>query len=584
MTSWPRFRARTAALAHAAQGATLGRWDIAALLASLAIVIGIRVQLLLVTDFPINDGALFFVFLQAVARTFPHLPSMVDYNGLSIPFAYPPLSFWISAIAVRMGADPLGLVHRLPILMNIAWVLLFASLLLRTGCSRLFTAVAVLVFGTTFRSFEWLVMGGGLSRGFGSLFLLLALHALLPAGLWREGSGWNWRRVVLGGLGIGATLLSHLEWGILCTFLALVCLVLAQPRPLPFLKAAFAMGFVSALLVVPWIASVLQVHGMAPFRAASQTSAWSFNAVPESGRMLMRNATLLLPFVLFGAVLLATTRQVFWLALLVAAALLIPRSGETPLVLGVGVLAATGLLGLLVAVARWPSRLARPAAAALAVAAIALTGLRALETQPRDDHFTVLPPEVRSAMAWVARTHPGERFTVVREAPWYYNAGAEWFPVLAHAISTTTVQGREWLPDKDFDRVYQAVDELNESHSCDALLRSVQAFPRAGFVWAEGVDLRARAQLYDFLHRRKSLGERLASLQRRIRGQPLLAQADPSSALHGPSTAAGCFEAAGWPEVHANARVRIFRAPGTDPAVAQGSGGGTAPKTAQSRP
>jgi hypothetical protein len=567
LPSWSRLPDRAAALALDARTATLGRWDGALLLAVLAIAISLRVQLLVGADFPINDGALFLVFVESVARTFPHLPQSVHYNGLTIPFAYPPLAFWVSGAAVRLGAEPLAVVQNLPTLMNIGWVLLFAALLLRCGHSRLFTAIALLVFATTFRSYEWLVMGGGLSRGFGSLFLLLALHALLPPGLWRDGPGWNWKRLVLGGLCVGATVLSHLEWGILCTFSALACVALAKPKVLPFVVAAVVLGAVSSLLVLPWIASVVHVHGLAPFRAASQTSAWNIHAIPESERMLTRNAMVLLPFVLFGTVLVLRTRGVFWVLFMAAAALLIPRSGETPLVLGIGVLAATGLIAVVLAVARWPTPLARPAAAAVALVALALTGLRAFDAQRRDAHFTSLPHDVRAAMAWVAATHPGERFAVVREAPWFYNASAEWFPVLAHATSATTVQGREWLPDQDFDRVYQAVEQLNESTTCEDLLRSLQVLPRVDYVWAEGVDLRARSDLQDFMHRRKTLGERFTSLKHRLRGQPLLEQRDPAGALHGQDTAAGCFETAGWHEVHANALVRIFRVPAQGAAV-----------------
>ena len=560
--SWSRSLHRAAALARDAQAASLGPWDAAVLLASLAIAVGIRVQLLLGADFPINDGALFLVFVDAVARTFPHLPATIDYNGLTIPFAYPPLAFWVSGAAVRLGAAPLTLVQDLPILMNIGWVLLFAGLLLRCGASRLFTAVAVLVFGTTFRSYEWLVMGGGLSRGFGSLFLLLALHALLPPGLWRERAGWHWTRLVLGGLCIGGAVLSHLEWGILCTFGALACVVLARPKLLPFVTAGLVLGAVSSLVVLPWIASVLHAHGLAPFRAASRTSAWNIRAIPEGARMVTRNAMELLPLVLFGAVLVLRTRAVFWVVFMAASAVLIPRSGETPLVLGIGVLGATGLIAVVLAVARWPWPAARPAAAAVALAALALTGLRAVDSARRDVHFAALPPDVRSAMAWVAATHPGARFAVLREAPWFYNAGAEWFPVLARATSATTVQGREWLPHQDFDRVAQAVERFNDSTSCDAVLRSVQAFPRVDYVWVEGIDLRARADLQAALQRHRTLGERLASFERRLRGQPLLDQPDPAGALRGTDTVAGCLDAAGWPEVHANRLVRIFRAPG----------------------
>ncbi|CAA9441409.1 MAG: hypothetical protein AVDCRST_MAG51-3316 [uncultured Ramlibacter sp.] len=567
MLSWPRFSSAFD-FAQAARTATLTRVDTVILLASLGAVLGIRLQLLLGTDFPINDGALFLAFVEAIAREFPHLPATVAYNGDTIPFAYPPLSFWLGAAGVRLGLPALDIVHAAPILMNMVYVLLFAVLLLRTGHSHLFAAVAVLVFGTTFRSYQWLVMGGGLSRGLGSLFLLLTLLALLPPGLWRD-KGWAWRRLVVAGLCIGGTLLSHLEWGMLATFSALVGLALARPRFRDWFIGAAVMGAVAFALVAPWFVWVVLEHGMAPFEAASKTSAWRLRVLPEGARMVMRNAANLLPFALLGIVLVLRSRDVFWLVFTLASALLIPRSGETPLVLGIGVLAATGLLGAITAAGRSRSRWARPAALTLVIAGVLLTALRvqgALKRDerfvalPRDENFVALSREVRGAMAWVAEHQPGRRFAVLREAPWYYNASAEWFPVLARSVSTTTVQGREWLPDLSFDRMYLAVEALNNSTTCEELDGSLAMLQPSDLVWVEGIDLDARAAALAAERERKGLLYRLDNLGRRLRGEQ---RPDPrqgkAGALRGSGTAAGCFDAWGWQEVHANARVRIFQ-------------------------
>ncbi len=393
-------------LGDALRMASPARAQAAFLAATVAVAIAIRLQLLVSTDFPINDGALFLVFVEAIARVFPHLPATVDYNGLTIPLAYPPLAFWLAAAGTRLGLAPLEIVRAAPILMNIGYVLLFTLLLLRTGHSRLVAAVAVLIFGITFRSYEWLVMGGGLARGLGSLFLLFTLLALLPAGLWR-GDRWSWPRLAAGGVGIGCTLLSHLEWGLLATASALLCLALAQRRPAAWLTGAVGLGAIAAAVTAPWFISVVQMHGLAPFQAAAKTGSWRAVALLDAVRMLLRNSAQLLPFVLAGAVFAARSRQVFWVLFTLAAALLIPRSGETPLVLGVSVLAAIGLQGAAAMAARWRSAPGRAGAVAVIVAAVALTALRVGDTFRRDERFAPLPPEARSAMAWVAKQHPG---------------------------------------------------------------------------------------------------------------------------------------------------------------------------------
>ncbi|HZY17840.1 MAG TPA: hypothetical protein VFE82_05120 [Ramlibacter sp.] len=562
-TAWQRL----AALARAARTSSWGPWDLPLLLAVMAGVAWIRLDLLLGTDFPLNDGALFLVFVQAHARVFPALPAFVGYNGLDLPYAYPPLSFWLAAAAVRLGADPLAIVHRAPMLMNLAWVLLFARLLLRTGHSRLFTAVALLVFGTTFRSYEWLVMGGGLSRGLGSLCFLGMLLALLPPGLWTA-NGWDRRRLVVAGAWLGATVLSHLEWGLLGSFCGLLALRLAQPRWAPWLQGGVAVALSAACLVLPWLAAVLQVHGPAPFQAASATSAWRW-APGNAGLMLLRTSSVLLPLVAFGVALVVRTRDGFWLLLALASVWLIPRSGETPLVLGVAVLAATGLLGLAAALRAGPLRRAAWGLPAFVLATGALVAVRAAQGPGRNEHFAALAPEARQAMAWVADHHAGRRFAVLRQSTWQYNATAEWFPVLARATSTTTVQGREWLADDSFAQVQADVAALNVSIGCPQLMRTLQRSDPVDLAWVEGIDLAARARAATGAAQGLAVLDVLEALGRRLQGQPPADGQAALGALEGDGTAAGCFEAAGWRTAYRNSRVRIFEAPsGSAPAAA----------------
>ncbi len=186
----------------------------ALLLIALVGAVLFRVYLLMANDFPVNDGALFLEFIRATAATFPWLPEHAAYNGLVLPFAYPPLSFWIGALLTKLGFDSLAVVRVLPILLNIGYLLLFAALLLKSGRSRLFTALAILFLSVNLRSFEWLLMGGGLTRGLGSVFLMLTL---LTIGIADRGDRprIGLLRLVLAGVAVAGAIVSHLEWGIL---------------------------------------------------------------------------------------------------------------------------------------------------------------------------------------------------------------------------------------------------------------------------------------------------------------------------------------------------------------------------------
>jgi hypothetical protein len=247
---------------------------------------------------------------------------------------------------------------------------------------------------------------------------------------------------------------------------------------------------------------------------------------------------------------------------MLGALLLIPRSGATPLVLALGVLAAGGMLTAF----HWlrtpgaPAR--RTALAAFTVATGALTGLHAAAAFAPKPYFEPLAAELREAMAWVAANHPHKRFAVLREAPWTYDAASEWFPVLAKAVNTTTIQGREWLPGDAFGATYAAVEEkLNASVTCDTVLESLGQFAPLDFVWVEGVEMSQRAQAMLSAGRRKTADERLGDLLSHATGNGKNYRGWNTRALHGPGTLAGCFDAAGYEQVHANARVRVFRVP-----------------------
>lgn len=50
-----------------------------------------------IAKFPINDGGLFYVMIRAIQANGFRLPDYVHYNGLSIPFVYPPLGLYVGA-------------------------------------------------------------------------------------------------------------------------------------------------------------------------------------------------------------------------------------------------------------------------------------------------------------------------------------------------------------------------------------------------------------------------------------------------------------------------------------------------------
>lgn len=451
----------------------------AALLAAAAT----RLYMWLTTDFPINDGGPFVAVIDQIAPVFPAIPAAFDWNGLVIPFAYPPLAFWLGALLKNAGVSGISTLHTLPIFMNVGFICLFALLLLRAGYSRVFAALAVLFLATALRSFEWLVMGGGLTRGLGSLFLILALLAATIPGPRAEAPA-SLGRMMLVGAAVAGAILSHLEWGLLAAC-SLVASRAFQSRGLKeFVISSTIAGVTALLLVIPWLAWILRTNGLDPLIAASATSEWQLVDSIRDLIFLGIDALLTNPFILLGGLAMLWRRQFFWVAFALLCLFVTPRHGPTPLALAYAVFAGQGVMTLYGFLKdRTRSRgAALPITAAAAVLAGALQGF---STVGRAQNVRPLSPQVREAMAWIAANQPGATFAVFTGKAWPTDSSAEWFPTVSGAQSVTTVQGREWLPDRAFHKSVAAAKRLRESKTCPELHAALRAYPPFDFVWVE---------------------------------------------------------------------------------------------------
>ena len=442
-----------------------------------------RLYLALASDFPINDGGLFLVFIKATAAVFPDLPKQISYNGLTIPFAYPPLSFWIAGLLSRMGWDGLVIVHLLPLAMNFIYLALFALLLRRNGQSAAFVAVTLLFLATNLRAFEWLVMGGGLSRGLGSIFLMLTLLAVrVPNG--RERFSLSAARLVLAGAAVAGAILSHLEWGMDAAASVVLSRALASTSVRDFIRSNLIAGITALLLIAPWLALVIGRDGLGPLQSAAGASPWRLSGYMEHLFWLfwMSVSNLMIPI---GIILLVQRRAWFWPLFFLLCIFVTPRHATTPASLAIAIFAAQGAFWIGQRLLRLMSSrtmaLAVTGAFILVLAAMPLNrNLAAAGTLVRP-----LNTDERQAMAWVAQHHRGQAFVVLTYLPWWYDRSAEWFPVLAQARSVNTLQGREWLPDHAYSHWYAGDLALKTSADCAALQHNLTAFERTPFIWAQ---------------------------------------------------------------------------------------------------
>ncbi|MCL4824736.1 MAG: hypothetical protein KJZ57_11025, partial [Anaerolineales bacterium] len=168
--------------------------DFSVLILFAALLFGGLVRFLpaLMTRFPINDGGMFYTMARELSANGYALPATTSYNGLSIPFAYPPLGLYLASLLADLARVPLlGVFLWLPPFFSLLAIPAFYLLARALLADKLRASLAALFFALAPGSYDWHVMGGGVTRSAGMLFLLLA--AFFVFRLFQQGD----RRLVL---------------------------------------------------------------------------------------------------------------------------------------------------------------------------------------------------------------------------------------------------------------------------------------------------------------------------------------------------------------------------------------------------
>lgn len=494
-----------------------------ALGAAFALGIVVRAVFVLTADFPLNDGGLFYVMIEELQRAQYHLPAFTAYNRAGIPYAYPPFGFYVAGLVDDLTPlTRLDVLRVVPFVMSLVIVGAFV-VLARALIGMGWTLVAAVVaFALLPSGFIWIVMGGGVTRAWGFLFALLALHQAFLLYTRREH-----RFIATTALFVGLTALSHIgTMPFLAFSLLLFLAVFGRHRYGLISSCLVALG--GAAVAAGWVWSVAAVHGIDPFVAARSSGISILSADAEMRRYVLgilarfgvgsamggSTGEPLFPLIgvsaLIGTLASLTPRRlllpVWWIMIL----LLDQRAGYTYAAVPIAMLAGIGVTEVAYPVLAWPGFARRhfaPAEGALdvsrapgphrpaarkAVPALVLAVLLIYATAsalltdpalPSAVRFLVsLSPEEREAMQWVAEsTDPESRFVVIPESEWSTwstDKTAEWFPALTGRASLSTVQGYEWMPNQAFMRRRKAYNELRRCVNGE--VRCVEEWAKAG--------------------------------------------------------------------------------------------------------
>ncbi|WP_436929372.1 glycosyltransferase family 39 protein [Halosimplex halobium] len=408
--------------------------------------------------YPAYGGGLYAQIAAEIAANGYAPPATVPGYALPVPFAYPPLQFYVFALALDLGLGPLAVTRLLPAVAVVAG-LVPAYLLGRdyTGSRAAGTATAALI-ALNPQVLEWHVSAGGVVRGFAFLYALTAVYAG-----YHVFAGGGRRALFAGAVAVALTGLTHPTYALFVVASYLVFWA-GLDRSVRGLARGLAVGLGALALASPWLAWVVTTHGPGVFTAAAGTHGGIGGGLAQlvEGPSVYR----LTPFAAAAAAL-AARRDAVVAGWTVAATLLFFQL-RFPYAVGALALTVAGLgVAERVAAGGWPSGLSSPrrraaAAAVLVVLATTVGGASlAAETTSTADGTTpsFLDDESVAAAEWAAAETPADaRFLVLGDA-------AEWFPALSGRSIAVGPWGVEWASAGAYDRQLAAFEDASTCNS-----------------------------------------------------------------------------------------------------------------------
>jgi hypothetical protein len=424
--------------------------ELAALLMLIALLFGAWLRLMpaSLAGFPLNDGGMFYTMIRDLRQNGYALPAYTTYNQLQIPYAYPPLAFYLAGfLADALRVSDLTVLLWLPAVVNLLTLPAFALLAGSMLESRLKTALATFFYALMPLAMDWFLMGGGLTRGLGQLFLLLTAW-----GAYRLFAT-HARKYLLTTILSGAlVVLCHPESALLTVTTAAI-LWLFSSRSRRTIFDALLVGAGVVLLCAPWLFYVLRLHGPEPFLKSLQTSGNSmflwlsifpFNFTQETGLALLAALGLIGLFFKLGK------KEYLLPAWVVIPFFINPRSSARAAIIPLAMLAAISLLEVILPALQGPPDPQKPSRglagklfAGYILVYLLLNGY-GLDLRMTDNRLSEADQQ---AMAWIRQNTPADSQFIVltSENQMMRDPIQEWFPALTERNSQTTLQGREWL-------------------------------------------------------------------------------------------------------------------------------------------
>ena len=419
------------------------RW--AYLLVPVAAFLPVCLLYLYTHPYPALAGGLFLRMAETISESGYLLPDRIPYyTADGIPFGYPPLMFYVSAVLMDLGVSRLSIARLFPVIpltLALFSYYFFAESVLHRPRKA---ALAATVIGTSPAVLRYTLSAGGFVRATGLLFTVLGLF--IGIRLFRRGS---WTLTAAGAGLFGLTLLTHPKYTLFFGASYLV-FYLWFDRTLSGLVRGVGVATGGLLIASPWWWSVGTNHGFDVFLRVSRTHGgigrvmWVYGFFDP-----FTSPPAMWPFlVAVGGAYLVARRDLFLPAWFVATGV-VTGNEEHLMLIGALIVARLMFDGIVPSVSsRWSSFETGSAAVTGAETAflflvvtysVGAAGLYVGEGQyTENDYMSFIHEDDLEAMEWArSETSRDASYVVVGDT-------AEWFPLFAQRTSLVAGRGSEW--------------------------------------------------------------------------------------------------------------------------------------------
>jgi hypothetical protein len=431
---------------------------------------------LLTHRYPAYGAGLFLKISETIVRGNYAFPDRVmGYTRSGVPFAYPPLTFYVNAVLLDLGVSPLRISRMLPAIVTSAAFVPYFYLAREFLPSSGKAGVAAIIAAVTPMLLQWHLSAGGIVRAPAFFLLLSGLYVGIRLFRYRTRLS-----LVVGPVLFGLLLLTHPTYSVFFAA-SYVLFFLREQRSLEGLGRGLVVAGGGLLIASPWIVRVTSTHGIDVFTSAAGTHGGLGAGVTV---FLDRVGD---PFVSFPAIFVwyvllllgiysLVRRRQYFLPLWFGVSVFLMDEIRFAFIPGVMIL-TIGVSDVLPAIRARLFGTERTPTSQIAVTAVVLCLLVSLgglfvagqSFTSHDSMPAFIDREDTTAMSWVRAETPSDaEFVVIGDA-------AEWFPYFTDRTILVGPWGVEWKTPTAYQRQMDAYKGLSDCDTAGCLTHTLRS-------------------------------------------------------------------------------------------------------------